>query len=113
MQMEVKLGNWGNRYGDRRAPKVTGTLKVTGYETIHPYLTVHESTYAYGWTVTHMWTGYALLHHLPDQRTAELAAAALSELFPWGERHSHIFNTRLKELPPELQKWIKEDWKPL
>lgn len=109
---QLALVRLGKRYKNGRV-HITERLVVNSRETRCAYLAVHETCDAGppGFIITHMPTGYYIMRGLPDERTAQYCAGALTEIFDWGRsvegRPNETLWVDLSKLPPRLRAWIK------
>ena len=105
----VRISKFSHRHQGKQI-----TQDITAKETVCSFLAVNPSPIlgpVSEFNLTHIPTGYSLIHGFPDERTAELCAGAISQIFEWDiESDSRDLRRRFSMLPPKLQRWIK-NWK--
>jgi hypothetical protein len=102
--------------GERDANGRYDKIDVSAKETVSPFLVVNPCPILGPngtCNVTHVQTGFAMMQGIPDERTAELCAGAISRIFDFKiESDQRDYLRRFNMLPPKLQNWIK-NWRKL
>ena len=97
---------FGERYSSGKV-LIRRREEVSAYQTVCPYLAINSCGDAL--SITHIPTGYSMMHGFRQLRTAELCAGALKSIFPWGiNDDERAIRHRMSILPEKLQTWIKK-----